>query len=319
MVTIVGNIKPEDDYPHPLGSEDNFNESVYFNFFDKNQDRGGFLRIGNRANEGYAEMTTIIFDADGSVLFNYKKPEISGNDEWRAGGASVEVVKPGEEIRTVYEGSLLHMPQPRDMKNPGSAFKNNPFRKVRLDLSHTGVGPMYGHVGDAGDGNDFARAHYEQHMRVVGTIEVEGSEMVEISGHGLRDHSWGPRFWQSVRSYRWITGNFGDDLGMVLSVVGGRQGGMFHRGDEFLKVTEVDLATKYESGSSFHESLIAKVKLENGETHLIEGRVKNLIPLRNRRSEEITYICEGMTEYHLDGDRVGFGLSEYLNQPGDEI
>ena len=35
MVRIVGNVKPEDDYTHPLGTEKNFNESVYFNFFDR--------------------------------------------------------------------------------------------------------------------------------------------------------------------------------------------------------------------------------------------------------------------------------------------
>ena len=319
MVSIVGNVKPEDDYTHQLGPEKNFNESVYFNFFDRNQDRGGFIRIGNRANEGYAEMTTIVFDADGSVLFNYKKPDIASNDEWNVGGARVEVVEPGEEIRTVYEGSLLHMAEPRDMHNPGRAFKENPFKKVQLDLTHFGAGPMYGHVGDAGDGNDFARAHYEQHMRVVGSLKIEGAETVEIIGHGLRDHSWGPRYWQAIRSYRWITGNFGDDLGMVVSVVGDRQGGMFHRGDEFIRISKVDLNTRYESGSSFHKSLTARVELENGESHVIEGHVKNLIPLRNRRSEDVTYICEGMTEYHLDGKRIGYGLSEYLNQPGDEI
>ena len=33
MVRIIGNIKPEDDYTHELGPEENFNESVYFNFF----------------------------------------------------------------------------------------------------------------------------------------------------------------------------------------------------------------------------------------------------------------------------------------------
>ena len=31
MAKIIGNIKPEDDYTHPLGPEPNFNESVYFN------------------------------------------------------------------------------------------------------------------------------------------------------------------------------------------------------------------------------------------------------------------------------------------------
>ena len=34
---IIGNIKPEDDYTHELGPEENFNESVYFNFFDRAQ------------------------------------------------------------------------------------------------------------------------------------------------------------------------------------------------------------------------------------------------------------------------------------------
>jgi len=319
MVNIVGNIKPEDDYTHPLGTEENFNESVYFNFFDPLHNRGGFIRMGNRANEGYAEMTVIIYNSDGSVFFNYKKPEISNNDAWDAGGAKVEVLEPGEKIRTRYEGSALFMVNPEDMKDPGSAFKNNPFKKIGVDLVHEGVGPMYGHVGEAGDGNDFARAHYEQHMKVSGTIIVEGEDPVEIKGHGLRDHSWGPRYWQSTRSYRWITGNYGDDLGMVISLSGLHSGGMFHKGSDFIRITDIDLKSQYQRGSRFHTGMSAKIKLENGDEHVLEGKVKGFIPLRNRRSDEITYIGEGMTEYTLDGEHVGYGLSEYLDQPGDEI
>lgn len=319
MVKIIGNVRPEDDYTHPLGPEENFNESVYFNFFDRKQSRGGFLRIGNRANEGYAEMTVIVYNADGSVLFNYKKPSIDNNDAWDAGGAKVEVLVPGEKIRTRYEGSALFMSDPREMKDPGKAFKSNPFRKMHIDLMHEGVGPIYGHVGDPDDKNEFARAHYEQHMRVAGTIAIEGESAIEISGNGLRDHSWGPRYWQSIRSYRWITGNFGDDLGMVISVVGDRRGGMFHKGQEFLKITDLELKSTYEEGSRFHKALVANVRLENGDEHRVEGNVKGFIPLRNRRSEQITYIGEGMTEYRLDGQRVGYGLSEYLDQPGDNV
>ena len=319
MVNIVGNVKPEDDYTHPLGPESNFNESVYFNFFDRQAQRGGFIRMGNRANEGYAEMTVILFNSDGSAFFNYKKPEIDNNDGWDAGGTRVEVVTPGEVVRTIYEGSALYLADPTQMKDPGKAFKSNPFRKLKLDLTHTGVGPLYGHVGEAGDGNDFARAHYEQHMSVQGTVQVEGETALEISGHGVRDHSWGPRFWQSIRSYRWITGNFGDDMGMVLSVVGDRKGGMFHKGDEFIQVADLDLQSEYDKESGFHRRLVADVTLQNGDQHQVVGEVKGYIPLRNRRSEQVTYIGEGMTEYTLDGERVGYGLSEYLNQPGDDI
>ena len=40
----------------------------------------------------------------------------------------------------------------------------------------------------------------------------------------------------------------------------------------------------------------------------------NLIPLRNRRDGRITRISEGMTEWTLSDGRVGYGLSEYLDQ-----
>jgi hypothetical protein len=314
MVAIVGNVKPEDDYTHPLGPEENFNESVYFNFFDPEKQMGGFVRIGNRANEGHAEMTVIVYLPDGSALFNYKRPRIENNDGWDAGGLRVDVIRPGEEVKTTYEGSVVFLVDPTDMQDPSSAFKENPHRKLRLEVTHYGVGPMYGHVADESSGNNFARAHYEQHMRIAGTVQVDDEEPIAISGHGLRDHSWGPRYWQSTPSYRWITGNYGDDLGMVVSVVGENKGGVFHRGDELLRITDVELDTEYEDGTNYHRALKARVTLENGEEHTIEGTVKGFIPLRNRRQGMLTHIGEGMTEYRLDGERVGYGLSEYLDQ-----
>jgi hypothetical protein len=41
--------------------------------------------------------------------------------------------------------------------------------------------------------------------------------------------------------------------------------------------------------------------------------VKGFLPLRNRREGLVTHIGEGMTEWRW-GDRVGFGLSEFLRQ-----
>ena len=314
MVTIIGNVKPEDDYTHPLGPEENFNESVYFNFFDRAKQMGGFMRIGNRANEGHAEMTVIVYQPDGSALFNYKRPQISTNDGWDAGGLKVEVLVPGEKIRTTFEGTVVYLADPRAMQDPSSAFKENPHKRVKLDLVHEGVGPLYGHVAEPGSGNDFARAHYEQHMKVSGTLQVEDGPTLEIEGHGLRDHSWGPRYWQSTPSYRWITGNYGDDIGMVISIVGDRVGGVFHKGQELYQITDVKLDTQYEGDTNYHKSLDARVTLSNGDQHRVQGVVKGFIPLRNRRAGMFTHIGEGMTEYTLDGQRTGYGLSEYLDQ-----
>ena len=50
-------LEPQDEYMHELGPEPNFNESMYFNIYDPKEGVGGWFRCGNRANEGYAEVT----------------------------------------------------------------------------------------------------------------------------------------------------------------------------------------------------------------------------------------------------------------------
>jgi hypothetical protein len=60
-------------------------------------------------------------------------------------------------------------------------------------------------------------------------------------------------------------------------------------------------------------------QLENGEMRHITGEVMGYIPLRNRRGGQNTHVGEGMTRYTLDGDRIGYGLSEYLNQPENPV
>ncbi len=50
-------LDPADEYMHELGPESNFNESMYINCFDPVNNVGGWFRMGNRANEGTAEMT----------------------------------------------------------------------------------------------------------------------------------------------------------------------------------------------------------------------------------------------------------------------
>ncbi len=319
MIRIVGNLSAEDDYTHELGPEENFNESVYFNFFDKAQNRGGFVRIGNRANEGYAEMTVIVWNPDGSAMFNYAKPSISDNHGWDAGGLKIDVVKPAETIRTIYAGEALFLADPRSMSDPGTAFRENPKQPLAIELTHEAVGPLYGHVGDPEDDNQFARSHSEQHMRVTGTIRMGEGDAISFSGHGLRDHSWGPRYWQATPSYRWITGNFGDDLGMIVRTNDqGEGGGLFHEGQELVRITSTKLKTTYEPGSNYHSNLHAELQLEDGRKRVLEGRVMGFIPLRNRRSGQNTHVGEGMTEYTLDGERIGYGLSEYLDQPRED-
>jgi hypothetical protein len=323
MAKIVGNLAPEDDYLHELGPEPNFNESAYYNFFDRTRKLGGWFRIGNRANEGNAERTVCLYLPDGRVLFSFGRPKIANNDAFDAAGLRFEVEEPTQRHRTTFEGTLVELTEPREMADPKAAFERNPKKKVSFDLVHEAVGPLYGSKAEKKADEDheqsFARAHFEQHMRVTGSLVIDG-ERIAIDGFGLRDHSWGPRYWQAIHSYEWLTLNFGPDLGAMVSVIqrdaAGKErsaGGVLQRGMEIERLVDAVIEAEYEDNGLYHKQVTARVKTEKGEELTIRGDVTSFIPLRNRRGESVTHIGEGMTEWRL-GDRVGYGLSELLRQ-----
>jgi hypothetical protein len=322
MVAVFGDVQAMDDYTHPLGPETNFNESMYFNFFDHQKKRGGFVRIGNRANEGYAEVTLCIYQPGGEVLFNYLRPQIEHNDAMDAGGMRFETLEPLVKHRTTFEGGAVFLAQPDQMADPSLAFKENPKKRVSLEIFHEAVGPVYGTTGgqqrSENPDQEFGRAHYEQHIRTHGTITVDG-ETVEIDGSGLRDHSWGPRYWQAIHSYRWLTCAFGPDLGIMVSEItrekdGARaQNGVIVRGESMERIVSVDIDSGFDAGTRNHRKMTAKLGLEHGGQAVLEGTVAGYIPLRNRRAGMITHIGEGMTEYRFEG-HTAYGISEYLDQ-----
>lgn len=322
MAHIIGNIKAEDDFTHPVGEETNFNESMYFNFFDPKKSLGGFVRLGNRANEGRAEMTVCLFLPDGRVLFSFNRAQIDNNDAFDAGGLKFEVLEPSEKLRTTYEGRAIELENARELSDPGRAFSDSPRRTISLDLEHTACGPMYGSSKSKAEeerdaSKQFGKAHYEQHMRVKGQLKIE-DEVMEIDGLGLRDHSWGPRYWQAIHGYEWLTMNFSPDFGAMISVIrrdpdSEKAAGVIIRGDEFLLIKDVSIETEYEDNGLYHKALDVTVETHEGETLQIRGDVENFIPLRNRREGLQTHIGEGMTRWQC-GDEVGYGLSEYLKQ-----
>jgi len=50
-----------DEFPHPAIDSPMFNESVYVNGFDPQRRFGGWMRLGNRVNEGYAELSVCLY------------------------------------------------------------------------------------------------------------------------------------------------------------------------------------------------------------------------------------------------------------------
>jgi hypothetical protein len=323
-------LTPEDDYLHAVEEASNFNESRYYNWFDDATGSGGWVRMGNRPNEAYAEMTACLYLPDGRIGFMFKRPEIDGHTAHDAGGLRFEVVTPFECHRVTYDGKVCLLADPRQMTDPRAAFRENPYEPCHIDLVVDAVGPPWGgerrspegRAAPATTGMDaFARGHTEQHTRSRGTIRVGDLKLTITDGLGLRDHSWGPRSWQSVWWYRWLTVNLGPDLGFSCVVAGTEAGGRSVHGflydvsrygsPRWVPVREVDLTSQYDA--DWFPTTSRAIVSTDDHTYEVEGTVWSTIPLRNQRAGLMTRITEGMTRWSCEGRR-GSGLSEYLDQ-----
>jgi hypothetical protein len=329
---IVTVLEPEDEYTHQPDEASNYNESMYLNAFDLGQEVGGWFRLGNRVNEGYAEMTVCIYlpaqDGRRRVGFVYARPRIDSNDAMEAGGLSIEVVEPFRHLKVRYSGKVCVLDEPGEMADPRTAFENNPWVDCEVDLDYRGVSPMYGGKRQYDDGTEievdaersFAKAHYEQHCAVTGTIRV-GEEILDIDGLGLRDKSWGPRYWQAISWYRWIPLVFSQDpaaepQAMMISIVGGRPGGMVLEGGEYHLIRDCTIESDWDD-DRYQTAMRCTVTTDH-DTYDVSGEVISLIPLRNRRqdpdgNELLTRITEAMTRFECRG-QTGIGMSEYLDQ-----
>jgi len=320
-------LEPEDEFNHEPDPVPNYNESMYFNVFDPAREIGGWFRMGNRVNEGYAELSVCLYLPDGRVGFMFKRPSITTNDTFDAGGLRIDVVQPFEHLKVSYDGKVCLMTNPADMADPKKAFTENPSVACRVELDYHGVSPMFGGRPVQADGSDFeidpensfSKAHYEQHVAATGTIEIDG-EVFPIDGFGLRDKSWGPRHWQAITWYRWLPMNFGQDFAMMISIVdrpdGPRRSGMVLRDGEYVMIRDATIESDYDD-DGYQTHLRAWARTDERE-YEVTGEVLSLIPLRNRRTTPDgqllhTRITEGMTRYECDGE-VGYGLSEYLDQ-----
>lgn len=317
-------LEPQDEYMHELESAETFNESMYFNVYDPRADLGGWFRLGNRANEGYAEMTTCLYLGGETVGFMYGRPHIDDNDAFDAGGMRFEVIEPFKELRVTYNGKVAVLRDPLAMKDPRKAFTEAEHVDCTVDLVYRGLSPMMGGEPEFDEGDtipesmQFAKGHYEQHVSARGRV-VCGADAWDVDGFGLRDHSWGPRSWQAPYWYRWLTCNAGPDDGFMVSVIASRDGkvrrsGVVFENGGYTPIVDAKIDTTW-SDDFDQERLRCIARTPDREIE-ITGTVKSFIPLRNRREGKVTRIGEGLTEYVWEG-KTGYGLSEYLDQIED--
>ena len=319
---------PEDERPHKADASPNFNESVYMNAFDPARRMGGWMRLGNRVNEGHAELSVCFYLPDGRIACQFKRPAIAVNDRFEAGGLKVDVVEPFTHLTMRYEGEVMLLADAALLRNPEAAFKMAPRAEAEIVWDQRAASPLHGGEPLSADqetmyGRDFSLGHFNQHTRVTGEIRI-GDQRWPVEGQGWRDHSWGPRYWTAIWAYRLFIANFADGRALMLLKISDKSGrarrlGVLLVDGAYEEVIDLDVITTRWTADLDPAEMLIGVRTGKRAAQ-ISGKVITMAPLRNRRKagEEvlISRIAEGFTEFSWDGVQ-GFGMSEYIERLED--
>jgi len=288
------------------------------------------MRLGNRVNEGYAELSICVYLPDGRVACQFQRPAIADNERFDAGGLRYSVVKPFAAMEMGYEGELLVLDDPEALRDPTAMFASAPRADGAIHFEIRGVSPVHGGEPTAPEhealmlyGPQFSRGHFNQHTGVRGSIRV-GEEEFPLDAYGWRDHSWGPRYWQVIWAYRLLIANFGPDRGFMLlkNIMPdgtSRRLGVLQIDGAYHEVTDLDIRTEWSDTQDPARTWVG-VRTAQG-TAVIEGRTLTLAPLRNRRKTEegevlVSRVAEAFTEWSWDG-HTGYGIMEYIERVED--
>ena len=320
-------LDPRDEYPHPADPTPIFNESVYVNGFDNGSGVGGWMRLGNRANEGYAELSVCLYLPDGRIACQFQRPKILDNARFDAGNLSFDVAEPFRQIDASFTGEVMLVDDPAALNDPQSLFQTAPRAPCEVRWACEAASPIHGGRPVSDDqqtmyGRDFSLNHFNQHTKVGGSITV-GDDRWAFDGHGWRDHSWGPRIWQVIYSYRLFLANLGDGRGfMLLKITDGhghsRRVGVLMVDGQYEDILDLDVTTRWDAKG---DPRTASIGVRTAaRTALIEAEMLTVAPLRNRRKAGdemlISRIWESSTRFRWDGGE-GLGMSEYIERLDD--
>ena len=119
-------MRPDDEMTHKPDASVSFNESVYTNGFNSASPVGGWMRLGNRVNEGYAELSVCLYLPDGRIACQFQRPNITSNERFDAGGLSYAVIEPLKKVSMTFDGELMIVKDPNALRDPKTLFADGP-------------------------------------------------------------------------------------------------------------------------------------------------------------------------------------------------
>ncbi len=320
-----------DEALHAATDEPLFSESMYFSLYDEASGVGGMLRVANRVNQGYAEMTLNLPLPDGTIAFDYRRTPITENVRLAAGGMEVEVSEPLRSLHIVYDDAAALLADPSLLaRDTRRALRDEPRVPTTVDLAFNCLHPNLERItatGDMSDGNlPLARDHYEQFGILTGTVEVGGQRFEIKHGLSFRDHSWGPREWVSPVYWRQSLPIMDDGTCVSASRIGlseteAATGGLIvtpdgttHTGGNAVIESEFD----YDGAPTFEGGYTVDIETADGTRFHADATVIAFIPLRHRSpaTKAVMRIGQALSRFQSEG-RTGYGWTDFWKRLDD--
>jgi len=296
------------DAVHPFGRHADWNESFYFNFYDRDQDICAFMRIGLKPNKNEKNMICYLLPSDGHVVGTRDVVSFTG-PQLQVKGLSLTRKVADKEWRLEYSGSMR--------RTVGSRVER---RNVVFDLSYKALNKVFDYRESVSGYTELVTKvapaeHNEQFGRIEGTITIEDTK-IPINGLGERDHAWGTTDWVAPSTWTWLSGQFSEKVAFNFTkLVVAKEtvdAGFIHIDGKNRPIVKVDLSTEF-SKTGAPTSLKTYLFEEDGEVHEIAGAIVRTarLPFAGNLATSISLMYETLTKYRM-GDATGYGVAEYL-------
>jgi len=298
----MSHLLPQDDFIHhnyPRQSEKPWKENWYFNFIDRKNQAWGINHISLQRDIQKGRFTAIHV-IDGETIPYVNEIDLKEDfSELTDGNFRVDIVEPHKKYTLSFTG-------PMHSANLTFQARFEPFDYAKKDTDN-----------GFKDVDTLSIEHYEQGMIVTGEITKNDTSR-SISCFGHRDHSWGFRNEENIRTWNWIAAQFpSKTINLYQMTAQGSDpvhSGFISTSSENISVINLNIASTQFDENKAPVSSTYEFTDENGQSWTMTSNKFSgiFLPMGDKGGG----VHEVFTEFKLmEINEIGVGIDEYLINP----
>lgn len=313
---------------HLAKSDQNWNESYYFIFYDKKQGIGGMSRLGFKPNKNEGTLFLIMFLPDGSAAIYNSAEKIGDEARKQKLGVSAMTYQrlPSGEWHYTFNAPMAVAKNPEDLPKIAQ-YKEliSGIAKVNLDLTLSPFNEIYEYSKHMTPeslelGKKSGDQHWEQIGKVAGQIKINDKTYQIQDVIGQRDHTHGVRDWTGIGNWLYFVVWFNEHLCVNPAAIiadDGRvsSGGFIFQNGENIPIKTIRLLDQTFGENNLPVSCKIEILDAKDERHVLEGKTGPMVPLPFMDEKgKLSFLVQAFGEFTFDGKTGGYGSFENLRK-----